>query len=240
MRVGDKYGAHDLVNDCLPYVRRMRPLSLRSVKKASMRRAEMKFSHHHAVEALHLCRAVGLLAEEPDILVWMLFFCAQLDEHDLRTGTTRVDGTPEKLSDADIAQILALKKKLQRRGADALKAACNFARKPSVNNCELYDEYGDLKNPNAVTAQCNRGFDTYVVSCIPQEAKAAFLRGDPFEPWIMDKLFEVAERDWMCAGCFEAVLHRQLWLRKDCWDELPTLAGIDDDIDWDAASLCSW
>ncbi len=238
MRVGNKYGAHNLVNACMPKVRQMRPESLRSVTCASEYRSTIKFAPPHAIEALHLCRVVTPLTEEPDILIWMLFLCAQLDEHDLRNGTQRADGTPEKLSGADIEQILVLKKELQRRGAKALEALCHFGRRPAVSDCKLYDRYeGFLKDPNSGAAQCNEEFDKRIISNIPQEAKDAFLRGDPFESLVIEKMYEVERSSWMCAGCCEAVFNTQLWLRKDCWDELPTLAGIDDDIDWEVTSL---
>ncbi|RDX42598.1 hypothetical protein OH76DRAFT_1560862 [Lentinus brumalis] len=236
MRVGDKYGAHDLLHECMPQVRQMKPECLLSVKCASEYRSTIKFAPHHAVEALHLCRVVGPLTEEPDILIWMLFLCAQLDEHDLRHGTTRADGTPEKLSDADIQQILALKDDLQQRGADALDAVCSF-RLQCGFKCE-HDEYEELwNNPDAGPGQCCEEFDKQVISMIPQEAKDAYLRGDPFESWVIDKMYEVEESCCMCAGCFNAMFQTLFWLRKDCWDELPTLAGIDDDIDWEVTSL---
>ncbi|TFK84273.1 hypothetical protein K466DRAFT_230521 [Polyporus arcularius HHB13444] len=69
MRVGDKYGAHDLVNAYMPKVRQMRPESLRSVTCASEYRSTIKFAPPHAIEALHLCRVVAPLTEEPDILI---------------------------------------------------------------------------------------------------------------------------------------------------------------------------
>ncbi|RDX42604.1 hypothetical protein OH76DRAFT_1362519, partial [Lentinus brumalis] len=140
MRVGDKYGAHDLLHECMPHLRQMRSIRLRSVKSAGQRRSKMKFDPYHDVEALHLCCIVGPLIEEPDILIWMLFLCAQLDEHDLRNGTNRTDGTTElRLSDADVEQILASKKGLQRRGAAALEALCRFGRRPKVYDCRLYN-----------------------------------------------------------------------------------------------------
>ncbi|KAI0710355.1 hypothetical protein C8T65DRAFT_695630 [Cerioporus squamosus] len=219
IRVGDKYGVHDLVDECMSYFRQMRPISLRSYKSAREHRSAIKFAPHHAVEALHICRIVDPLADdEPDILIWMLFLCAQLDELQLRNGTAREDGTLEKLSDADIEQILMLKRELQRRGARALEAACDFGLRPAVD---------DL--------QCNEQYHKFVVSHIPEQAKEAFPRGDPFESWIMDKMFEAARSDWMCSGCFEVVLQTQLWMRKDCWDELPTLAGVTGDIEWASA-----
>ncbi len=37
MRVGDKYSAHDLLHECMPHFRQMRPICLRSVKSAGRR-----------------------------------------------------------------------------------------------------------------------------------------------------------------------------------------------------------
>ena len=72
-------------------------------------RSAIQFASHHALEALHVFRSVDLGADDPRILPFVLFLCAQLDEHDIRNGTARVDGTLETLSTADIERILVLK-----------------------------------------------------------------------------------------------------------------------------------
>ncbi|KAI9070050.1 hypothetical protein FKP32DRAFT_1536384, partial [Trametes sanguinea] len=114
VRVGHKYGMHDVVSKCAPYLRKMVPVSLHEYEEASEHREDLQFTLQNAPEALHVFRLIDLGDDGPFILPFMLFLCAQLRDTQIRDGCTREDGTPEKLSDADVGRILPLKRELQR------------------------------------------------------------------------------------------------------------------------------
>ncbi|OSD01861.1 hypothetical protein PYCCODRAFT_1468162 [Trametes coccinea BRFM310] len=221
VRVGHKYGIHGIVSECQPRLLEMVPTSLRGYKQASERRSALKFTPRNAPEALHLFRLIDLGADNPFIIPFMLFLCSQLEESDIRNGLTRADGTPEKLSDADVRRILSMKRELQRRGQDALDTILYF--EGPAPGCEMYDEDGNMHYEDGL--ECDMAYDDFV-DRIPKREIDAYTRGDPFGTWVLDKMHALSNREGVCYACLEPHIEGLEKVRQEAWDALPVLAGM--------------
>ena len=221
VRVGHKYGVHDIVDECIPRLRQMVPTTLEGYEQARDYRSAIQFASHHALEALHVFRLVDLGADDPRILPFMLFLCPQLNEHDIRNGTARVDGTPETLSTADIERILVLKGELQRRGDEALRDVYTFSG--PLRGCKRYENIDLMIGCPFI--ECHEGYDNFVTR-IPTHVQDAYRRGGPLDPWLVDAMRDIERKDWVCATCIGPKRKKQVQLRKESWHALPVLAGM--------------
>ncbi|RPD69750.1 hypothetical protein L226DRAFT_575399 [Lentinus tigrinus ALCF2SS1-7] len=76
IRVGHKYGMHDVVNECTPYLRSIVPTTLDEYGQVLAHQFSIDFAPYHAVEALYVFRLIDLDADDPHVLSFVLFLCA--------------------------------------------------------------------------------------------------------------------------------------------------------------------
>ncbi|RDX42592.1 hypothetical protein OH76DRAFT_1488555 [Lentinus brumalis] len=208
LRVGDKYGAHAVVEKCSWYFMSMLPATLDRWDNARECREECGFEDQNAVEMLNVLHRVSSLRwlgpppapdpAHPDLrpldspLPVALFLCAQLGEEELRSGTSRVDGTPETLSDADVECIVRMQGELRLQGEAIVNQALTFTGDPK--RCERslsssyvdpwLDTYEDERERYPAASECQEAYEECFVDYMSEEVEGEYLDGDPFDTWI--------------------------------------------------------
>jgi len=156
----------------------------------------------YAIPAVNLAR----LTEEHSILPLALYDCsARLDVYALLAGTSRADGTIDKLSDEDIIRCLQGKELLRKHLIDATTRF--FGMSPCAE-CE------------------SKGACTKELRKLPQKAHNTGLL------WSHEILFDNAEQrlsllESLCGECEHMIDEEVMNIRREIWIKLPTYMDVE-------------
>ncbi len=186
------------------------------------------FAGANAIEALNLFQATKRFEMVPAAV----YRCCQLDPAVVRHGTTRADGSPERLSRENIDLVARAKERLKEHGARMIEA-CE----------EEFEQSGSCSYRWGFPDGCAE-----VISHLgytKENGKEAWRDGDPLDAHFLEYIDEqedgedyesredFADCTGACSKCIEEV-HEQLGdMRVVVWNDLPAIAGVDQEIgDW--------
>ncbi|KAI0739990.1 hypothetical protein C8Q80DRAFT_1201674 [Daedaleopsis nitida] len=221
LRAGAKYKMEDLVDDPRARLRTLFPTSLAKWDENETE-GRHGFENTDAIEALNLFREVGQL----DMVPAAVYRCAQLDDAVLRAGTTRADGTPERLSTADIELVRQAKKRLRAHGAEMIEECREFEWS---ENCSY-------------KWACDGCYDVVCELSILDEEGQELRDGDPLCRRYLDIVDEREDgreyrlrEDFMdcmgaCSNCIEPIREQFEEMRERVWADLPAIAGVEKEV----------
>ncbi|KAH9835443.1 uncharacterized protein C8Q71DRAFT_765904 [Rhodofomes roseus] len=198
-RMSHKYHIQDLLDDALKRLRRFFP----------PRFVEMN-SSDHPVQPLHAIAVVNLarLTEKKYFIPSALYYCCMLNAHTLLHGSSRSDGTVDRLSDDDLERCI--------HGKAVLAGQLALSRSSIL--CPLASE------ACATPDKCAFAIILLHVKLAGGSRGAGAT--DALESWRKDidrGLGVVREQSYVCTTCVMMLYKREILERKKVWLKLPSI-----------------
>ncbi|KAI1781651.1 hypothetical protein LXA43DRAFT_1188240 [Ganoderma leucocontextum] len=203
IRLGDKYKIAELYSQSLKYLKHHFPSSFKSWD-ALANYLPFGWLTSEAIGVINLARFTGELPLLPSAFVACI--CAKSTASGIAHGIAREDGSRKRLSPGDL--IICFEGKSNLRAATITAVLRTF--KPVVS-------------PKCKTmVVCKRAIRDVLVNL--EHNVNYLLNGNPFAS---PEDFVAEEASGACSFCIAMVRERSLEERKDVWDRLPKLLGID-------------
>ncbi|KAI1795389.1 hypothetical protein LXA43DRAFT_39965 [Ganoderma leucocontextum] len=204
IRLGDKYKITDLYSQSLAYLKRYFPSNFDSWNALSVC-GPPGWETVEDIGAINLARFTGELSILPSAFVACI--CAGPEATGIGHGIARKDVTHEHLSPDDLTVCFNGKTGLRM----ATVTAFLRTMKPTVSqDC-------------TASSACRRALREVLLNL--EEHIEYLLSGNPFAGY--EKVFGTRASLAVCSPCSAMVRERSLKERKDVWDRLPELLGID-------------
>ncbi|TFK79551.1 hypothetical protein K466DRAFT_668082 [Polyporus arcularius HHB13444] len=214
LRIGHRYRVPSFVIEGLRGFRSIFPMDLDTWDKhrfdGKFLHPRVVFDNTNAIEAVNAIRLAGKV----HLLPGALYMCAQLRPSTLLAGTTRADGTPEKLGAADLLLCFEMKERLRKAEA---RIAVQWAAQDHVESrCKNFGDHCDRTRHELLKEACRNIHNN--------------LRGDPLHGGVITRLHEVDDGWQLCSHCHDAMTWEVRGLRRALWNKLPVYAGVEADI----------
>ncbi|KAI0351212.1 hypothetical protein OH77DRAFT_1411475 [Trametes cingulata] len=199
-RLGHKYQMSKLIDSALGYLKRFYTDKLDVWEKGRSYNIP-GFAPSHPIGVVNLAR----LVDEPSLLPTALLQCCSLGA-DIVKGFTREDGTHEQLSLEDIGRCFAARTILAERAILMIFRAFSL---PVSEQC---------KTPG----RCAEGLHALLMDLQNRVESVS-------HPDIFSSLFDSdGEKDRVleCADCDSMLRQREKKLRREAWDLLPSIMGV--------------
>ncbi|RDX50843.1 hypothetical protein OH76DRAFT_1402057 [Lentinus brumalis] len=233
VRIGTKYDMGKLVDHAIGQLQSLFPACLPEWDDRGNPESRHGFAGANAIEALNLFQATKRFEMVPAAV----YRCCQLAPAVVRNGTTRADGTRERLSRKNIDLVARAKERSKEHGARM------------IEECEEQLE-------QAESCSYSWGFPDGCAEVIShlgyteENGKEAWRDGDPLNSRFLHYVDEQEDgKDYQsrddfancmgaCSNCIEEV-HEQLGvMRAVVWNDLPAMAGVDQEIGYWCRGVC--
>ncbi|KAH9890426.1 hypothetical protein C8Q73DRAFT_792873 [Cubamyces lactineus] len=154
------------------------------------------FRDCQAIEAYNVMKT-----RDVGFLFMAIYRCAQLPVEVLRSGTKRIDGTPEVLSEPDLQIMLKAKAQLRELSSRVL-AECYKTRSSNGPECHetgCADAFSDIMFPEGPGAQ-------------------ELIDGDAVSRWALDRIDDLRSDERICERCARNARKRHEDLREAIWE----------------------
>ncbi|KAJ8469397.1 hypothetical protein ONZ51_g9012 [Trametes cubensis] len=186
-------------------INRSAPVSERSwsTEVLSLRRKD-------PIIAVNLFRTINA----QDKLLAALYMCTELDNDDLLTGTTRVDGLAEKLSANDLARCLDARDRLAARCTTYIVDTLTLPSRTDCRKKKTCDQRLKEIKPLMLTQERHQSFG----------ATRCGIVGPIYPQWSQDTK--------LCETCRVFLSDRELDFQKTLWRALPSIMDMTG-VEWD-------
>ncbi|TFK86507.1 hypothetical protein K466DRAFT_524032 [Polyporus arcularius HHB13444] len=230
LRVGIKYKMQVLADHAYVNLQSLFPATLSEWDERDGPESSHDFKDQNAIEALNLFQQTGQFG----MLQVAIYRCCQLDPDVVRNGTTRADGTPERLSRKNVELIARAKERLKEYGARMIEESrerfkrseyCSYWQFRSYYKfCSCQDVIEDLRDTKT-------------------HGREAWREGDPLDSRFLQYIDRSEDsRDYelrqdfacymgACSNCMDEVRSEVGEMRARVWNELPAIVGVADVID---------
>lgn len=228
LRVGTKYDIQALVDRATAPLQSLFPTKLWEWDERDGPEARHSFDPKDAIEALNLFQETRQYSMIPAAV----YRCCQLKPAVVHNGTIRVDGTLECLSRETIKLLFYAKKRLTGYGTGMMEECRVKIRR--TKGC-LYK--------GTVYRGCRDRL--FRLAHAVEEGMDAWRDGDPLSRRFLEYVDEQEdENDYecredfasctgICSSCIELVRETLDEIRAPTWNDLPSIAGVKDEIeDW--------
>ncbi|KAI0718052.1 hypothetical protein C8T65DRAFT_737569 [Cerioporus squamosus] len=228
LRVGTKYDMQQLVDDAYVALQTLFPANLSEWDERDGPEFRHNFKDENAIEALNLFQQTGQFEMVPAAV----YRCCQLDPAVVLRGTTRADGTPERLTPKNIELIARAKERLKEHGTRMIEE-CQEKFEAS-KSCSY--SWGFVDGCPEVISH---------LAYTEENGKESWRDGDPLDNRFMEYIDEqedgndyesreeFADCTGACSNCIEELREEFAAMRARVWNDLPAIAGVQDEIeDW--------
>ena len=173
------------------------------------------FASEQAIEAVNVIRETCKV----HVLPGALYACAQLPPSTLLAGTTRADGTGERLSPADLRVCFEMKERLRAVAPQMAVRWLTYAAGETCTN----------------RGKCSKEQQRLLIEACRDtrhESSDLDMAGDPLNACYEKRLDAIADAGVVCDACVQAMREELDEMRARLWDKLPAYAGVEDAIRW--------
>ncbi|RPD64058.1 hypothetical protein L226DRAFT_559399 [Lentinus tigrinus ALCF2SS1-7] len=226
--IGTKYGMEELVDRAITQLEPLFPANLSEWDKRAHLETRLGFRNEDAIVALNLFQQT----RQFPLIPAAVYRCCQLDPYVILHGVTRTDGTPERLSSDSVQLVFRAQAELRKHGAQMIEECRELKPSEWCSFAWAFDGCREVVSDLAHT----RG-----------DGKEAWRDGDPLDgrfleyideqrdtgPGGYESRDEFADCMGACATCIRQVRRQVSDMRARVWNDLPELAGVQDEIeDW--------
>ena len=173
------------------------------------------FTPAQAIEAVNVIR----VTRKVHILPGALYACAQLPPSTLLAGTTRADGTEERMTPADLQLCFEMKERLRAVAPQMAVRWLTYAAGEKCSNRENCTK----EQQRLLTEACRAA---------GHESSDLGMAGDPLNACFEKRLDAIADARVVCDACVQAMREELDEMRAQLWDKLPAYAGVEYAIRW--------